>query len=150
MPPQTWMVPRQKYDVIHYLREAYLKPHNPAQYAAADAAFEGWGFATPQDRSNALLKIAQQCNWAKTLKWITRGLATHQEHLNALLANARPEQTPSILEGMAEAFKGLRKVPKPEAWDEFVKLAAGAPEPAKAGTTIHRARACGHGPYVAV
>ncbi|MGH3348469.1 MAG: aldehyde dehydrogenase family protein, partial [Nocardioides sp.] len=27
-------------------------------YRAADAAFEGWGGATPQDRSNALLKIA--------------------------------------------------------------------------------------------
>ena len=39
MAPQTWMVPRQKYDVIHYLREAYLKPHNPAQYAKADDAY---------------------------------------------------------------------------------------------------------------
>jgi putative heme-binding domain-containing protein len=28
MAPQTWMVPRQKYDVIHYLREEYLKPNN--------------------------------------------------------------------------------------------------------------------------
>jgi len=28
-------------------------------YAAADAAFESWGESTPQDRSNALLKIAQ-------------------------------------------------------------------------------------------
>ncbi|MFO0866766.1 MAG: DUF6797 domain-containing protein [Gemmataceae bacterium] len=36
MTPQTWMVPRQKYDVVHYLREAYLKPHNPTQYAKAD------------------------------------------------------------------------------------------------------------------
>ncbi len=27
MTPQTWMVPRQKYDVIHYIREAYLKPY---------------------------------------------------------------------------------------------------------------------------
>ncbi len=27
-------------------------------YAAADRAFEGWGEATPQDRSNALLKLA--------------------------------------------------------------------------------------------
>ncbi|MEI5675774.1 MULTISPECIES: gamma-aminobutyraldehyde dehydrogenase [unclassified Nocardioides] len=27
-------------------------------YAAADAAFDGWAYATPQDRSNALLKIA--------------------------------------------------------------------------------------------
>lgn len=39
MAPQTWMVPRQKYDVIHYLREAYLKPHNPAQYSKADDAY---------------------------------------------------------------------------------------------------------------
>jgi len=27
---QSWMVPRQKYDVIHYIREAYLKEHHPA------------------------------------------------------------------------------------------------------------------------
>ncbi len=73
----------------------------------------------------ALVKIAQHCNWPKTIRWITRGLATHQEHLNALLANARPEQTPSILEGMAEAFKGLRKVPKPESWDAFTVLTKG-------------------------
>ena len=33
------MVPRQKYDVIHYLREAYLKPHNPTQYTKADDAY---------------------------------------------------------------------------------------------------------------
>jgi putative heme-binding domain-containing protein len=36
MAPQTWMVPRQKYDVIHYLREAYLRPYNPSQYAKLD------------------------------------------------------------------------------------------------------------------
>lgn len=34
MTPQTWMVPRQKYDVIHYLREAYLKPHNKKEFFA--------------------------------------------------------------------------------------------------------------------
>jgi putative heme-binding domain-containing protein len=39
MAPQTWMVPRQKYDVIHYLRETYLKPHNPTQYAKTDARY---------------------------------------------------------------------------------------------------------------
>ena len=33
MVPQTWMVPQQKYDVIHYVREAYLRDHNPSQYA---------------------------------------------------------------------------------------------------------------------
>lgn len=39
MAPQTWMVPRQKYDVIHYLREVYLKPHNPTQYPAVDDTY---------------------------------------------------------------------------------------------------------------
>lgn len=39
MAPQTWMVPREKYDVIHYLREAYLKPNNPTQYTAIDDAY---------------------------------------------------------------------------------------------------------------
>lgn len=39
MPPQTWMVPRQKYDVIHYLRESYLKSVNPSQYSRIDAAY---------------------------------------------------------------------------------------------------------------
>ncbi|MFV1968794.1 MAG: DUF6797 domain-containing protein, partial [Pirellulaceae bacterium] len=32
MVPQTWMVPQQKYDVIHYIREAYLREHNESQY----------------------------------------------------------------------------------------------------------------------
>lgn len=32
MAPQTWMVPRQKYDVIHYIREEYLHKHNRSQY----------------------------------------------------------------------------------------------------------------------
>ncbi|MFG0333368.1 MAG: DUF6797 domain-containing protein, partial [Maioricimonas sp. JB049] len=32
MVPQHWMVPRQKYDVIHFIREAYLKSRNPSQY----------------------------------------------------------------------------------------------------------------------
>lgn len=32
MLPQTWMVPQQKYDVIHYVREHFLRPHNGAQY----------------------------------------------------------------------------------------------------------------------
>ena len=39
MPAQTWMVPSQKYDVIHYLRETYLHPHNPAQLASVDSNY---------------------------------------------------------------------------------------------------------------
>jgi putative heme-binding domain-containing protein len=32
MVAQTWMVPSQKYDVIHYIRETFLKDRNPAWY----------------------------------------------------------------------------------------------------------------------
>jgi putative heme-binding domain-containing protein len=39
MTPQRWMVPEQKYDVVHYIREAYLKPHNPGQYITVDARY---------------------------------------------------------------------------------------------------------------
>lgn len=31
MVPQTWMVPQQKYDVIYYLREHFLRDRNPGQ-----------------------------------------------------------------------------------------------------------------------
>ena len=36
MAPQSWMVPAQKYDVIHFIREQYLKDSNPTQYARVD------------------------------------------------------------------------------------------------------------------
>ena len=39
MTAQTWMVPSQKYDVIHYIRETYLKDRNPSQYARVDGAY---------------------------------------------------------------------------------------------------------------
>jgi putative heme-binding domain-containing protein len=39
MAPQSWMVPRQKYDVIHYLREMFLKLHNPTKYVKSDDAY---------------------------------------------------------------------------------------------------------------
>jgi putative heme-binding domain-containing protein len=38
MAAQTWMVPSQKYDVIHYIRETYLKPHNPSQFVEINEA----------------------------------------------------------------------------------------------------------------
>lgn len=39
MPAQTWMVPSQKYDVIHYLRETFLRNRNPSQLATVDSAY---------------------------------------------------------------------------------------------------------------
>ncbi len=34
MTPQIWMVPSQKYAVIHYIREAYLRSDNPTQWTS--------------------------------------------------------------------------------------------------------------------
>ncbi|MBC8873101.1 MAG: c-type cytochrome [Planctomycetes bacterium] len=39
MVAQSWMVPKQKYDVIHYVREKYLKPYNTTQYGAIDDTY---------------------------------------------------------------------------------------------------------------
>ena len=41
MAAQTWMVPQQKYDVIHYIREQYLRTATPGRYAAVDQAYLG-------------------------------------------------------------------------------------------------------------
>lgn len=39
MAPQTWMVPSQKYDVIHYIRETYIRDRNPSQFVEMDAEY---------------------------------------------------------------------------------------------------------------
>jgi putative heme-binding domain-containing protein len=41
MAPQIWMVPSQKYDVIHYIRETYLKDRNPTQFVAINSQYLG-------------------------------------------------------------------------------------------------------------
>ena len=105
-----------------------------------------WYGISPLAKENpqALVTLAKDCTWPKTLRWIARSLATQPEALNALLAQAKAGHVEDILGGMADAFKGIRKATKPEAWDGFVaKVTAGSerakarttyPEPAKAGT----------------
>lgn len=39
MNAQRWMVPRQKYDVIHYIREHFLKESNASQYQKVDEQY---------------------------------------------------------------------------------------------------------------
>jgi putative membrane-bound dehydrogenase-like protein len=93
-----------------------------------------------QDPST-LLQLAKACSWPKVTRWITRSLATQPEALDALLsqsfvvpasagsgnaqasAETRSAVQQAILEGMSEAFKGLRKAPKPANWDEVRSLA---------------------------
>jgi hypothetical protein len=39
MPSQTWMTPKQRYEVIQYIRETFIKKLNPTQYTLADQAY---------------------------------------------------------------------------------------------------------------
>ena len=39
MPPLTQLVPEEKYDVIHYVREVFIKEGNPRQYTQLDGAY---------------------------------------------------------------------------------------------------------------
>ncbi|MGI9239623.1 MAG: DUF6797 domain-containing protein, partial [Verrucomicrobiales bacterium] len=39
MVAQPWMTPTQKYDVIHYIRESFLKEANPKQFVEADDTY---------------------------------------------------------------------------------------------------------------
>lgn len=39
MAPQVQLVPREKYDVIHYIRETYLAGRNPSQFVAVTAEY---------------------------------------------------------------------------------------------------------------
>jgi putative membrane-bound dehydrogenase-like protein len=68
-------------------------------------------------KSDALLEIAKACSWPKVTRWIARKLATEPQALNALLAI---NSSDDVLEGMAEAFKGIRKAPKPANWNQVV------------------------------
>ncbi|MEZ5385021.1 MAG: c-type cytochrome [Prosthecobacter sp.] len=65
----------------------------------------------------ALVQLAKNCTWPQTLRWIARSLAPQPEALNALLAVNSSDE---VLEGMTEAFKGIRKAPKPANWDKIV------------------------------
>jgi glucose/arabinose dehydrogenase len=39
MPSQTWMTPEQRYEVIQFIRETFVRPLNPTQYRAIDQPY---------------------------------------------------------------------------------------------------------------
>ncbi len=41
MGPQTWMTPQERYDVIHYIREKFMKPMHPKYMPTTEAYLEG-------------------------------------------------------------------------------------------------------------
>jgi putative heme-binding domain-containing protein len=81
----------------------------------------------------ALVRLAANCSWPQVTRWIARSLATQPEALDQLLAINTSDD---VLEGMAEAFKGIRKAPKPANWDEKVVRAS-----ARSGSDLNRAEA---------
>lgn len=78
----------------------------------------------------SLITVAQSCTWPKTLRWIARSLATQPEALNSLLAQTKPAQLETVLEGVTDGFKGVRSAPKPAVWDQVAKSDAAQRVPA--------------------
>jgi len=68
-----------------------------------------------------LVTIAGVSKWPRLNRWIARSLAPNPEALDDLLSvNASDD----VLEGMSDAFKGIRKAPKPAKWDAVAKVSS--------------------------
>jgi hypothetical protein len=57
MAAQPWMTPEQKYWVIFYIREAFLKTQNPSQYFKVTPAYEAGFFKTPKGKETIPWRI---------------------------------------------------------------------------------------------
>ncbi len=84
----------------------------------------------------ALVRIAENCRWPQTLRWIARSLAGRVaedsvplEALLDLAAKSAPAVRVSLLRGIGDAFKGWRKVPMPAAWESLLASLPEAPDP---------------------
>ncbi|MBL9158990.1 MAG: c-type cytochrome [Verrucomicrobiales bacterium] len=85
-----------------------------------------------------LVKIAGVSKWPRLNRWIARSLAPDPKALDALLSVNSGDP---VLEGMSDAFQGIRKAPKPAKWDK-VAMASIPPgndsDRAEARTTLVR------------
>ncbi len=72
---------------------------------------------------DALVRIAAAQPWPPVARWIARSLATQPGPLESLLT---ANSSDAVLEGLSEAYRGLRKAPKPANW-ETVAAASGSP-----------------------
>src|SRR3954453_9697933 len=94
-------------------------------YAAADAAFESWGQSTPQDRSNALLKIAHaieerieeinavECRDTGKPLGLTMSeeMPYASDHFKFFAGAARLMEGPSAGESLTDPPSGVRREP---------------------------------------
>ncbi len=65
MPSWTFLAPDQRYDIIHYLRETFLKPHNPAAFFNVS---EGYLAGLPK-ATGAFQKTAEMIEFEKGPKY---------------------------------------------------------------------------------
>jgi hypothetical protein len=67
MPAQLWMTPEQRYDVIYYLREAFLKPQNPKQYFTLTPEYLA---NLPKGNGEAFQKTAEMIEFERGPKYL--------------------------------------------------------------------------------
>jgi putative membrane-bound dehydrogenase-like protein len=68
-----------------------------------------------------LVKIAGVSKWPRLNRWIARSLSPDSKALDALLSVNSGD---AVIEGMSDAFKGIRKAPKPANWDKVARASA--------------------------
>ena len=66
MPAWTFLTPEQRYDAIHYIRETFVKPHNPAAYFNVTKAYLD---ALPKGTSRGV-KTAEMIEFEKGPKYL--------------------------------------------------------------------------------
>jgi mono/diheme cytochrome c family protein len=69
MPSQTWMTPEQRYEVIQFIREAFVKKLNPTQYTKVDQAYlDSLPRFDPVLARSAAGSNVQQCDFGPVLE----------------------------------------------------------------------------------
>ncbi len=67
MPSWTFLTPEQRYDVIHYVRETFLKPHNPSAYFEVTPAYLS---GLPKATGAGFKKTAEMIEFEKGPKYL--------------------------------------------------------------------------------
>jgi putative membrane-bound dehydrogenase-like protein len=96
-----------------------------------DLSLLAWYGLSPASRTEPekLVELAAASRWPEVNRWIARSLAsdhlrsiTTLDQLLELATKMEPTAQVETLAGMAEAFRGLRKVERPDHWPSFAAL----------------------------
>ncbi len=66
MPAWTFLTPEQRYDAVHYIREAFVKPHNPAAYFKVTSEY----LTSLPKGSGRGVKTAEMVDYEKGAKYL--------------------------------------------------------------------------------